>query len=78
MKSLCESPADSPVIVTALSLETLIVPGVGSEKATVGGDKYPDPPLVMLTEVTTPPVKTAVAAAPVPLPPENVTVGGDE
>ena len=40
----------------------------------VGALVYPEPGLVMFTEVTEPPVKPIVAAAPVPPPPENVAV----
>jgi hypothetical protein len=45
------------------------------ERATNGADVYDEPWLVTVIEVTAPPETAAVAVAPVPCPPEMITVG---
>src|ERR1700682_3114346 len=70
-----------PVIVTG----ELATPGIvtvpsgrpPSLRTTTGAEVYPLPPVTTLIAVTTPPVMTAVAEAPIPPPPMRRTVGAD-
>ena len=61
----------TPVIVTDPSGR------LPSLRTTTGAEVYPLPPLTTLIALTTPPVMTAVAEAPIPPPPIKRTVGGD-
>jgi len=59
--------------IAATEIEVAPILGV-VRNVTVGAEAYPVPPLIMLTEVTTPAVSTAVPVAPVPPPPEKTTL----
>ena len=53
----------------------IITSPTGAPIVTVGAEVYPVPAFVMVIAVTTPFVTVALAVAPLPPPPESVTVG---
>ena len=65
------------VILEALAKTTtaVAISATGGEIVIVGADVYPEPPETKVIPVTVPVVKTAVADAPVPPPPENDIIG---